>query len=97
MTYQITAVDDMGADVLRVTATSVDAEGEPRTVTADGWVSATTNYYPPHAYDPATGNRRPQWEDPDGSGNLTSDPRDMTAVEVEAYCRALIDAAYPDL
>ncbi len=99
MTYQISSVEDVGNDILRVTAT-VDPdpnnpEADPVTVTADGWVSATVNYYPPQAYNPTTGNRHPQWEDPEGSGQFVDQPRPMTPGEVDAYCRTLIDPLLP--
>ncbi len=101
MTYQISSVEDMGGDILRVTATQDpdpnNPEAEPVVVTADGWVSATTNYYPPQAYNPATGNRHTQWEDPIGSGNMTDQPRAMTPDEVNTYARTLVDTQHPNL
>lgn len=118
MPFRITGVDDVGGDVLLVTAT-IDpdpdglytiesgqhgagdltvlreaAEADPVTVTATGWVSATTNWFPPQAYGP-DGNQLTSWEDPPGVA--TSSPRQMDPGELDTYCQALILAAHPDL
>jgi hypothetical protein len=64
---------DVGDDVLRVTG---QVDGEP--VEARGWLSATTNHYPPTAYA-ADGHLK------DGAKS-----QKMTEAQVRAYCRGLL-------
>lgn len=87
---------DMGAryaDVLQVTGSvhdpsrdTVDDQGNPvtftREVVANGWVSATTHYYPPEDYDT--------------NGNLVpgATPRAMTDAEKTTYCTNLLIAQF---
>lgn len=78
--FTIESTTDTGGDVLEIVAK--DAAGN--TVTAWGWVSATTNYFPPDAYD-ADGNRSPDIE-----------PRAMTDDEIETYARGRVRELYPD-
>lgn len=97
---QITSVQDIGDDVLRVTATYteplVDSVGEQdeRTVTAFGWVSATTNHYDDDAYE----KRNVDEHGVEGK-HLKDDanPRPMTAAEVGAYARRLVLEQHPEL
>lgn len=63
---------------------------EPARVTGSGWTSAAWNYYPPQAYDPESGNRWPQWEDPVGSGQMSNGPRMATAEEILPYLRDVV-------
>jgi hypothetical protein len=78
MNLRVTAAFDLGNDVLQVQGYDADT-GE--LCEASGWVSATTNYYPPESYD-ADGNRLPE-----------AQPRAMTAGERRAYCQELLVSA----
>lgn len=74
MLITVTSVDNIGGDVLQVTGT--DAAGNE--ITAQGWVSATTNHYPASDYD--------------ADGNLAAGatPVAMTATEVWQYAHRLL-------
>jgi len=78
---------DRGHDVLEVRFTDGEADpatGQPRELSAYGWLSALTNHYDPSDYDPDTGHRR-----------AGAQPRAMTAAERVTYYAALIAAAIP--
>jgi hypothetical protein len=66
-------------DVLEVHGT--DDQGSD--VSAFGWISATTNYFPPSDYNP------------DGSRVDAAQPRPMTSDELRAYCQQLLDDTVP--
>lgn len=79
MDITVTGAWDQGDDVLRVEGT-LDGEA----ATAYGWVTATTNYYPPDAYA--------------DDGHLVdgAKARAMKKGELRDYCtRLLADAAPP--
>ena len=77
--YQITkATANRETDVLSVEALALDTR---RTVTAQGWLSATLNYYPPEAYA-EDGHRLPD-----------ARARAMGNEEKKAYILGLISAA----
>jgi hypothetical protein len=84
-TVTINTAQPRGAsDYLDVTATIVpDGGGDPVDVEATGWVSATTNHFPPSAYD-ALGNRDP-----------AIPPRAMTPAERDAYYLQLVQEDNP--
>jgi hypothetical protein len=76
---ELVEVLDAGDDVLLARGRRGEEELEAR-----GWVSATTNHYPPDAYDEA--------------GALRDDakPRAMSADEVGAYALALLREQHPE-
>lgn len=90
----------LGSDVLDVSGT---VDGAP--VIAQGWVSATSNFYPPDDYCPGNGSHMlapagPNNDPPEHrcdtlhllDGSL---PRAMTRDEKMAYCESLLAAAAP--
>jgi hypothetical protein len=70
----VTKVLDLGDDTLQVTG----LDGDGNEVTATGWVSAMTNFYPDTAYD-ETGQRK-----------ATAKPRAMTKAEQKNYWLSLL-------
>jgi hypothetical protein len=90
MSTRITAIHDMGSDILRVSGEYevdvVNEDGqivsETRQLVANGWLSATTNHFDPEAYGP------------DGHHVEGAQPREMTPAEKRAYCQALLDAQH---
>lgn len=68
-----------GSDILTVYGT--DENGAE--VSATGWISATTNYYPPSDYG--------------ADGHLIdgAEPHEMSPDELRAYCQGLLDATVP--
>ncbi len=87
-----TALDD----VLTVRGT-VDG----KQVTAQGWVSAMTNHYDPHAYG-EDGHLLHEYEKDDYKktprvARIKVSSREMTADEKRAYCERLLVAAAPHL
>lgn len=78
----------VGGDVLTVSATLTNEQGV-FPVRVSGWLSATTNYFPPDAYG-----------EPDEAGNAHrtdgATARAMTKAEKQAYYVALLDAAFPE-
>jgi len=79
--FTLYSVTDAGDDLLVVLAH--DGDGNP--LYATGWVSATTNYFPPSDYD--------------ADGNLVegAQPRAMSPEEIGAYARALIVEQNPQV
>ena len=84
--YTVELVDENGQP-------RYDENGQPMVgpaqVPARWWTSGGWNYYPPQAYGP-DGNRLPQWEDPPGSGQFTSDARTATWDELEPMLRQYV-------
>lgn len=78
---EITEIVNCGDDLLRVTATLDTGD----TITATGWVSATTNHYDPAAYDV------------DGNLVAKATPRAMTPTEVGEYAQQLVLDQHPQL
>lgn len=86
MAIKVTGAFDLGGDLLLVQGTVdgvVDSSGNLAIVSAYGWMSAMSNYYPPAAYAG------------DGSRLAGATSRAMTAVEKLAYCRRLLSGAAP--
>jgi hypothetical protein len=86
MATKILAAYNLGADQLLVRGTVdgvTDPDGNLIVIEARGWVSATTNYYPPASYNP------------DGTLKSGATARAMTAAERLAYARQLVQAAAP--
>lgn len=76
--FTVTSVTDRGDDVLE--AVGLDNDGVEHRAT--GWVSATTNYYPPGSYTS------------DGELVDGAKPRAMTADEIGAYALGLLEETY---
>lgn len=72
----VTRVRDLGGDVLEVTGTVNREE-----VTAQGWVSAMQNHYPPSAYGK------------DGHLKPNAEPAEMTDRQKTAYWKSLLTGA----
>lgn len=91
MNLQVTveSSQDLGTryqDVLEVVGTvGHEGQDDAQEISAHGWVSATTHYYPPEDYDE--------------NGNLIegATPRNMTDEEKQAYYVSLLTAAYNGL
>ena len=90
------SADDIGHDVLLVTALVGDSE-EP--IEALGWVSATTNHYGPETYLPpgvagtvvVDGQEVVVAAADKGHRYPDAQPREMTLEEKRAYCRRLVE------
>ncbi len=78
-------IEDVGSDVLLVTYTdgAKDASGTLLQHSVRGWVSATTHYYPPAAYD-LLGNLLP-----------AAIARAMSPLEIGTYARGLVSGTRP--
>ncbi len=83
---QILRITDLGNDQCGIEA----LDDNDNLVVCMNWTSAVWNHYPPQAYNPETGHRYEQWEDPIGSGNWTSSNRRMTEAEMLAWAENLI-------
>lgn len=79
MTVAVTRVVDLGNDVLEVSGTVDD-----QAVTATGWVSAMSNYYPATAYDS------------EGHLKASATPAEMTDRQKTAYWKSLLTAVQPE-
>lgn len=84
-TYEVDTITALANDRLQVVGHWIDAQGQAVTVTASGWVSATTNHYPPESYDAETGHRH------DGAT-----ARHMSEAELVDYARGLLAEQDPD-
>jgi hypothetical protein len=85
MDVTIASVANAGDDVLLILAAGVDADGNELVFSATGWVSATTNYFPPDQYGE------------DGHLIEGAAARAMTQAEIGDYALALVLEQNPQL